>query len=50
MKFVKVTNEYIDSCISKLSELFYEKLHFIGESYTDLNYVVDTINLFKNNR
>lgn len=46
MKFVKVTNQYINSCISKLSELFYEKLHFIGESYTDLNYAVDTINLW----
>ena len=46
MKFVKVTNQYIDSCISKLSELFYEKLHFVGESYTGLNYAVDTINLW----
>lgn len=46
MKFVKLKNQYIDSCISKLSELFYEKLHFIGESYTGLNYVVDTINLW----
>ena len=46
MKFVKVNNQYMESCISKLSELFYEKLHFIGESYTGLNYAVDTINLW----
>ena len=45
MKLVKLTNQYIDSCISKLSELFYEKLHFIGESYTGLNYAYDIIKL-----
>ena len=46
MKFVKLKNQYIDSCISKLSELFYEKLHFIGESYTGLNYVYDVIKIW----
>lgn len=46
MKFVKLKNQYIDLCISKLSELFYEKLHFIGESYTGLNYALDTVKLW----
>ena len=46
MKFVKVTNQYIDSCIFKLSKLFYEKLHFMGDSCTVLNYAIDIIKLW----